>query len=174
MADYEVILKQYDPLWRTEYQQEKDRIAAVLREKILDIQHIGSTSVEGLDAKPIIDIAVAVKHLVIAEDCAAPLRAIGYEYVHKPEFPSRRFFRKGTWRKGTHHLHMYDLHSADWQNNLLFRDYLQNHPRVLQQYCKLKQALAAQHPADRTAYTLAKAPFIANVIELAREETRRQ
>ncbi|GGA14530.1 hypothetical protein GCM10008018_69270 [Paenibacillus marchantiophytorum] len=101
-----------------------------------------------------------------------PLRKLGYEYVPKVDFPNRRFFRKGEWRKGTHHLHVYELSSDEWNNNLLFRNYLRSHPEKLVEYAQLKKHLASLYLEDRTTYTQQKAPFIQSVIELAKKLTR--
>lgn len=64
-----------------------------------------------------------------------------YEYVHKSDFPERKFFRKGKWRAGTHHLHVYAMSGPQWRNNILFRDYLRNHADTLLQYYRLGDLL---------------------------------
>jgi GrpB-like predicted nucleotidyltransferase (UPF0157 family) len=168
---YQVNIEDYNPKWVSLFNDEKKKIVEVLGNKGIAIEHIGSTSVKGLVAKPIIDIAVAVKELGETDSFVDSLQSIGYEYVPKAEFPKRRFFRKGEWRKGTHHLHVYEIMSVEWRKNLLFRDYLRKHPDKLHQYAKLKGNLAAMHPDDRTTYTNEKAPFIQEIIDLARKES---
>jgi GrpB-like predicted nucleotidyltransferase (UPF0157 family) len=170
--DYPVTIVEYNPEWKKQFEQEKTQIGNVLGNNALAIEHIGSTSIDGLIAKPIIDIAVAVNDLNDADSFIEPLRTIGYEYVPKADFPSRRFFRKGEWRKGTHHLHVYEITGEQWKNNLLFRDYLKNHPDQLRQYADLKKNLVVLHPDDRTTYTNKKAPFIQKIIDLAKNEKR--
>ncbi|WP_373291391.1 GrpB family protein [Paenibacillus marchantiophytorum] len=133
---------------------------------------MGSTSIVGLPSKLILDIAVGVNYLDEADLFIEPLRKLGYEYVPKVDFPNRRFFRKGEWRKGTHHLHVYELSSDEWNNNLLFRNYLRSHPEKLVEYAQLKKHLASLYLEDRTTYTQQKAPFIQSVIELAKKLTR--
>lgn len=166
--NYEVIIVKYNPLWIEQFEQEKERIQLALGNKAVSIEHIGSTSIRGLPAKPIIDIAVGVKKFGEADLFIEPLQIIGYEYVPKKEFPNRRFFRKGEWRKGTHHLHVYETSSDEWNNNLLFRDYLREHPETLRRYAQIKEELAKLYPDDRNTYTNLKAPFIQSVIETAK------
>lgn len=74
------------------------------------------------------------------------------------------------WRAGTHHLHVYKYEGEEWENNILFRDYLKNHPDVLQQYYQLKKELAEKHHSDRAVYTKAKSPFITKIIQKAGKE----
>ncbi|MGE7762590.1 GrpB family protein [Peribacillus sp. NPDC097895] len=131
---------------------------------------MGSTSVKGLGAKPILDIMTGVHHLDEVDMFIEPLQSIGYVFVAHKEFPDRRFFRKGQWRAGTHHLHFYKYGSEQWKNQLSFRDYLRTHPNVRDQYQQLKLFLAQKHPADIVGYTKAKAPFIQNVIESAKKK----
>ncbi|MEO3946013.1 GrpB family protein [Gorillibacterium sp. CAU 1737] len=167
---YEVNVVEYNPEWPKQFKLDRARIIEVLGDQALAVEHIGSTSVAGLPAKPILDIAVAVKDLRAADSFVEPLQSIGYEYVPKEEFPKRRFFRKGEWRKGTHHLHVYELASEEWENQLGFRNYLRNHPDALRQYAELKKKLAHLYPDDRITYTNEKAPFIQSIIALAKAE----
>ncbi|TKH07411.1 GrpB family protein [Peribacillus simplex] len=163
-----VKIEDYNPDWVHEFQQERSRIMKVLKNYSLCIEHIGSTSVIGLGAKSILDIMAGVQHLDEVDTFIEPLNSIGYEFVPHKEFPERRFFRKGQWRAGTHHLHIYKFGSEQWVNQLSFRDYLRSHPDVRKQYQELKLSLAQKHPGDIVGYTKAKAPFIQNVIESAR------
>lgn len=166
-----VKVEDYNPDWVGEFQQEKARITEVLKNySPLCVEHIGSTSVKGLGAKPILDIMAGVRHLDEADTFIEPLKSIGYEFVQHQEFPERRFFRKGQWRAGTHHLHIYRFGSEQWKNQLSFRDFLRSHPDVRKQYQQLKRSLSQKHRADIVGYTEAKAPFIQYVIESAKKE----
>ena len=91
-----ITIAHYDPQWPILYEEEKARILGVIGDKVVAIEHIGSTAVPGLGAKPIIDITVAVRHLADAEKCIEPLQSVGYEYVPEYEvsIPERRYFRK--------------------------------------------------------------------------------
>ena len=158
----------HDPAWKQRFLEEKMRLQAAIGAYVLDIQHIGSTAVPGIVAKPIIDIGAAVENFEAANVCVAPLTALGYEYHGENGIPRRHFFVFGTPR--SIHLHMFERSSAEWQNHLLFRDYLRSHPQQAAAYSALKIELAARLGHDRASYTDAKAPFISRVIVLAREE----
>lgn len=90
--------------------------------------------------------------------------------MYHKEFPERRFFRKGQWRAGTHHLHFYQFEGKHWNNQILFRNYLRNNLDVLKEYHQLKVDLAEKFRFDRVSYTENKAPFIQNVLQKAKNE----
>ncbi|MCG3218792.1 MAG: GrpB family protein [Candidatus Heimdallarchaeota archaeon] len=165
-----VIIVEYNPQWAVIFEQERIKLANLLGEKIQRIEHIGSTSVPNLGAKPIIDILIGVKSLVDADQCVPLLQSVGYEYVpeHEREIPERRYFNYGMPR--TQHIHMVELTSSFWEVNLLFRDYLRRHLEVAQEYYKLKTKLASQFKFNREGYTNAKAEFIQSVIMKAQAE----
>lgn len=167
---YPVGIVNYDPQWPVLYEEEKGRILDVIGRRIAAIEHIGSTAVPELAAKPIIDIMIAVRRLADADKCIEPLQDIGYEYVREfeVEMPERRFFRKGPPEERTYHIHMIELTSEFWERHLLFRDYLRTHPEVAQQYYQLKKELAARYGSDREAYAEAKTPFIESIVAKSR------
>lgn len=167
----QVVIEDYSSNWPVEYEKEAMKINKIFGDKVLGIEHIGSTSVEGLGAKPIIDFMVGISDLKEAEEFTGALQEIGYEYVFHKTFPNRRFYRKGEWRAGTHHLHVYKYGSEEWNHNIWFRDYLRSHPDALIQYNQLKKDLAEKHNMDRVAYTNAKHPFITEIIDKAKSET---
>jgi len=103
--DGKIIIKPYQHYWHKEFLNEKNKIVPLLHEEIIAIEHIGSTAVEGVGAKPLIDMMIGVTNLQITENWREALEGIGYEYVPK-KTPNWRFFRKGKWRAGTHHLHV--------------------------------------------------------------------
>ena len=140
-------------------------MAAAVGYHILDIQHVGSTAIPGIPAKPIIDIAIAVANFEAAHVCIAPIEQLGYLYRGEYGLPRRHYFVKGNPR--THHLHMNEMNSQDWQNQILFRDYLRQHPEMAQAYAALKTRLAGQYQQDRERYLQEKAPFIEEVLRLA-------
>jgi GrpB-like predicted nucleotidyltransferase (UPF0157 family) len=92
-----VLIKNYDPIWELQFEEEKGKILSAIPKKIIHIEHIGSTSIKGLGAKPIIDIMIGVTKLEDFEELIQPLSTIDFEYVPKPELTDRRFFRKGLW-----------------------------------------------------------------------------
>lgn len=167
-----VVIVDYDPHWPVLYEQEKGRIVSAIGPKVLAIEHVGSSAVPGLGAKPIIDIMVAVRRLSDAEECIESLLSIGYEYV--PEYneiiPERRYFHKGPAEARTHHLHMVELTSEFWERHLLFRDFLRRRPQEAKRYWELKKELAERFRSDREAYTEAKSAFIESAVARARAE----
>lgn len=166
----EVVVVEYNPLWPTLFEEEKARILSLINPWVARVEHIGSTAIPGLGAKPIIDIMVGLRSLDDARHCIPVLETIGYEYVPKYEIvmPERRYFRKGSPRsKRTHHLHMVETASEFWERHLLFRDYLREHEETAGDYYELKKALAERFRFDLGAYTDAKTDFIQQVVEQA-------
>lgn len=167
--DKEITIEDYNSNWPKQFEKEKVKLKEILADKVISIEHIGSTSVEGLGAKSILDIAIGVNNLEVVSEFIEPLKQIGYEFVYHKEFPERRFFRKGQWRAGTHHLHFYQFEGEHWNNQILFRNYLRNNPDFLKEYHQLKVDLAEKFRFDRVSYTENKTPFIQNVLHLSRK-----
>ena len=158
----------YDPAWPAEFEHERALIACALGGRMLGIEHVGSTAVAGLGAKPIIDITVSVRRLADGENCVRPLEGLGYVYRGDGGIPGRLYFSKPTTRPRTHHLHMVEHGSDFWQRHILFRDYLRKHPDEADRYYRLKVRLAAQFRDDRVGYTEAKTKFIESALARAR------
>jgi GrpB-like predicted nucleotidyltransferase (UPF0157 family) len=165
-----VNLNEYNAKWEDQFDNERNRIIDAIGDEIAGIEHIGSTSVKGLKAKPIIDIMAGIENISSTSALISPLSEIEFEYVPKPELIFRRFFRKGLWGIGTCHLHICEIHSTEWVEKILFRDYLRKFPGAAQEYALLKSELAAKYKYDRPAYTKQKEPFIKNIIEKAKRE----
>ena len=163
-----VVIAPYRSDWSAQYEKASEEVKEVFGSAILGMEHIGSTSVYGLSAKPIIDFMVGVQDLSVVNPFIEPLRDIRFEHVFHPELPNRRFFRRGERGAGTHHLHIYTFGSDEWNQNLLFRNYLRANSGALKRYEQLKKQLANQYPQDRAAYTKAKHPFITEIIEMAK------
>ncbi len=165
----------YDACWPALYEEERGRILATIGPWVADIQHVGSTAVPGLGAKPIIDIMVGLRSLEDARRCIGSLETIEYEYVpeYEVEMPYRRYLRRrlpdGHPVLG-YHLHMVETASGFWQRHLLFRDYLREHPETAGQYEALKRELAARYGSDHDGYSGAKTEFITGIEAKAREE----
>lgn len=172
MPDVDIVIAEYDPRWPLLFQEERDRILSVIGEWVDAVEHVGSTAVPGLGAKPIIDTMVGVRRLDDASKCIEPLVSIGYKYVpdHEVEIPERRYFNRITPGAITHHLHMVETGCDFWVRHLLFRDYLRRDPEVARQYYQLKKVLAARYASERRAYTDAKTPFIESVVARARAD----
>jgi GrpB-like predicted nucleotidyltransferase (UPF0157 family) len=165
-----VRLTPYTNVWKQLFDEEKSHLQAAVGKYVLDIQHVGSTSIPGMVAKPIIDIAIAVNNFEEACVCLMPVEQLGYEYKGEYGIPRRHFFIKGNPR--THHIHMNELGSRDWNDQLIFRNYLTQHQEYAKEYAELKMELARQYPADRQAYLERKAPFIGRVLQVARSEAK--
>jgi GrpB-like predicted nucleotidyltransferase (UPF0157 family) len=160
-----VIVVPYDEAWPSLYLEERTRIERALGSLAEGIEHVGSTAVPGLAAKPILDIMVGVRSLRDADRCIQPLEWLSYEYRGDAGVPDRLFFGKGAPR--THHLHVAEVGGEFWVNHLAFRDYLRTHPQTAREYARLKYELADRFCADRAAYTEAKRGFILEVVRRA-------
>jgi GrpB-like predicted nucleotidyltransferase (UPF0157 family)/protein associated with RNAse G/E len=167
-----VTLSPYHAEWPVLFRDEATQLQSAIGAHVLDIQHVGSTSIPGIPAKPIIDIAVAVDNFEAAAICIQPLEALGYHYRGEAGIPRRHYFSKGD--PSTYHLHMNEISSADWQQQIAFRDYLRQHPAQALAYAQLKIQLAQQFPTDRLAYTESKSGFIAGVLQKALPATALQ
>lgn len=171
MKKIEVVLSDYDPNWEGQFLNEKRSIQEAIGPAILGIEHIGSTSIKGLKAKPIIDILLGVQRIEGVSELIEALKIIGYEYVPKPELMDRRrFFRKGLWGQGTCHLHICEYNSSEWIDKCLFRDYLRLNAQTADEYETLKEQLAVHFQYDRQTYTKKKEPFIQNTIAKAKNK----
>lgn len=170
----EVVIVEYDPRWSLMFEEEAARIAEVLSKNlVVCIEHIGSTAVPGLAAKPIIDLLVSVCSLAEAKQIAvSPLEELGYAYWFDNPDPHRMFFVKGLPPNGprTHHVHIIESDSI-LQERLLFRDYLREHPDEASRYAQLKRDLAQQFLTDREAYTSGKTEYVQSVMQKIRQES---
>lgn len=157
----------YDPKWAEYFRTEKELLQKMMGGSALEFRHIGSTSIVGLPAKPIVDILVGVRTLVEVEPFVKDLKLIGYEDRGNGDKPGRRYFVKGAAEKRTHHLNFCELNGLFWTQHVSFRDYLEKHPDARNQYAELKRALAAKFPNDRPAYTKGKEEFVRSILKLA-------
>ncbi|MFI4955757.1 MAG: GrpB family protein [Gammaproteobacteria bacterium] len=140
-------------------------------EHLIDIQHVGSTAIPGMLAKPIIDIQIAVDSLTTVKQLAiSVLEADGYQYWYDNPNQERMFFVKGMppfGEKRTHHVHICEPTYREWPAKILFRDYLIAHSEKAKEYAALKIMLSKQHTEDREKYTEAKTQFIESVLKMA-------
>jgi GrpB-like predicted nucleotidyltransferase (UPF0157 family) len=160
-----VMLFSYNPEWKKIYKKEKELLLSVLGDQILDIQHIGSTSVPGVESKPIIDIVVAVKRIKDVENLIESVEKLGYEYKREAGVSGRRFFVKGSEKNRTHYVHMVKLDGRQWKNLTNFRDYLLEDKKNIKEYNELKESLARKYKDDRDTYTKKKSFFISRAIK---------
>lgn len=164
-----VKLLPHNPIWLQLFEEEKARLLQALGDKIIDIQHIGSTSIPGIVAKPIIDISVGIKSMKNSHQFIPLLEALGYEY--RPNFGGpniQLMFVKGEEKSRTHYLHLMKYNGQIWQDDILFREFLRRNPKRAKEYANLKQELAKQFADDRTRYTASKADFIKETLKIAK------
>jgi GrpB-like predicted nucleotidyltransferase (UPF0157 family) len=152
----------YDPSWPEQFETERARVAASLGELPARVEHIGSTAVPGLAAKPIVDVMVGRPSGSELAPYVEALRGLGYDYRGENGLPGRHYFKRADPRP--YHLHLVVLGGDFWRTHLLFRDALRQSPRLALEYERLKRDLAARHGDDRLAYTSAKGPFITGVL----------
>jgi len=152
-----------DPAWPALFARERQALAQGIGPWLAGtIEHIGSTAVAGLPAKPVIDIMAGVVSLEASRPAIEAAAALGYCYFpYRPD--TEHWFCKPSTAFRTHHLHLVPFGSEQWQGTLAFRDYLRSHPAEAAEYAALKRRLAQQHRDDREAYTEAKSPFITRV-----------
>ncbi|MFD1675780.1 GrpB family protein [Alicyclobacillus fodiniaquatilis] len=165
----EVNVVPYNPNWTVEYGKERTALLKILSPHIVAIEHVGSTSIEHQDAKPIIDIFAAVKPFhnhAVYESLLSPHR---YHYA-ETGMTGRHLFAKAYNGVRTHHLHILPIEGFYQRNQILFRDYLRAHPAFVQGYGAIKRNLAKEYHSDSDGYTRAKTAFIQRVVDLARAE----
>jgi GrpB-like predicted nucleotidyltransferase (UPF0157 family) len=162
-----VQLVPYAPTWATLFQAERARLQEALRADALDIQHIGSTAVPGLAAKPILDLGIAVVAEAAVAACVPRLRALGCTCRGYRGSDQGHFFDQGPEQHLTHYLHLLPIGEPAWSNYLRFRDYLIAHPAARDAYMQLKQDLAVQFAENRAAYSAAKATFVQQILAAA-------
>jgi GrpB-like predicted nucleotidyltransferase (UPF0157 family) len=166
----QVELVDHDPSWAGLYEQERDRLSGVFDGRVVAIEHIGSTSVPDLCAKPIVDVLVGLAELELTDEQIAAMEKLGYDYLGEHGLPGRLFFRKDP---RTHHVHVVQHGGEHWERQLVFRDTLRSDPEERRRYDEFKRRLAAEgHPRD--AYTELKTPFIREVEARARARDDRQ
>jgi len=156
----------HDPLWTAAYTIEAEQLQHILNKVLVGMHHIGSTAVEGLCAKPVIDIMPVVTNIEFVDGYNPELAAIGYECMGEYGMPGRRYFRKGA-KQRTHHVHVFETGNLfDTTRHLAVRDYLRAHPQVALEYGRLKMGLAARFPQDMDGYCDGKDAFVKQ-LELA-------
>ncbi len=164
-----VVVVPYDARWLARFASEERLIREALEVPISAVHHIGSTSVEGLAAKPIIDIMLVVAQIESLDGQTDAMAAIGYEAWGEHGIPGRRYFTKGGPHARSHQVHAFAGDNPAVARHLAFRDYLRAHPEVTREYAALKQRAASDHPTSIDAYMDAKDAFIKHHEALALE-----
>ena len=168
-----VKLVEYNPKWHLNFEKEAKKLRKVLGRDCVDVQHVGSTAIPGILAKPIVDIALIVPSLKKVRLYQEKLKDIGYELKKNDTRKERLFFTKGPESKRTHYLHIGEIGSGYAEDMILFRDYLHNHRNEAKKYLALKEMLAEKYRNTREIYTAKKSKLIEEVIKKAKKFGRR-
>jgi GrpB-like predicted nucleotidyltransferase (UPF0157 family) len=159
-----VELVDHDPSWAELYEQEAAKLSGIFDGAVVEIEHIGSTSVPDLCAKPVIDVLVGLSELQLTDEQISAMEELGYHFLGEHGLPGRLFFRK---ESRTHHVHVVEHAGEHWERQLTFRDTLRADAEERKRYDEFKRRLAAEgHPRD--VYTELKTPFIRAVEARAR------
>ena len=159
-----VIVVPYNPNWVKQYEGASLEIKAALGINLVDIHHIGSTSIPGIYAKPIIDMLVVVNDLLLLDKDSCHMEDLGYEARGEFGIEGRRYFpRNNAVGERTHQVHAFQAGSTHIHRHLVFRDYMRSHPAAAHDYAVLKRRLAEAHPYDLNAYMDGKDAFIQNM-----------
>jgi GrpB-like predicted nucleotidyltransferase (UPF0157 family) len=168
MEKVEVIVLDYDPSWPEHFENIKARLLPGLSQFSVDIQHVGSTSVSGLSAKPVIDIDVIAEKPKETKGILTAIQQLGYEHLGDLGIKGREAFKKiekeGEDNLARHNLYLGLRHSISIQNHLRLRDFLRREHEVAAEYGKLKKELAKKYPNNRALYTEKKSDFILNLL----------
>lgn len=151
----------YHSEWKDLFEKEKQLLSSIFLPLFADIYHIGSTSVPGLSAKPIIDILLAADKLTEVEEATPQIVAAGYEAKGENGIPGRRYFQKSD-EEGVRkvHLHAYEKGNPELHRHLVFRDYLRDHPKEAKRYAEVKESAAKKYEYDIESYIAEKSPLV--------------
>ncbi len=157
----------YDPSWAEEYQKEEKILREILKGVDVRIEHVGSTSIPGLSAKPIIDIAIGTKSKEQLYEVAKCLEKAGYDMLDSFDEKGEVLARKGTPECRTHYIHIQLLGGEYWNEFIYFKKYLLDHPECVEAYQKLKEELSVKYADERKKYTASKNEFITDILQKA-------
>lgn len=168
-----VIVTPYNQNWPAMFKTEAELLRGIFGPELLDIHHIGSTSVEGLAAKPVIDLLPVCPNIEAIDAFNEAMTAAGYEPKGENGLPGRRFFQKGGDER-THHVHLYEAGHPDIERHLAFRDYVRAHPSASKEYGALKTELANRFPTNMEAYIEGKNEKVLEIERKALDWYRRR
>jgi len=171
-----VKLVSHNSKWAELFEEEKYLLKKTFGDTIIAIEHIGSTAIPDILAKPIIDINIGVKSLEVAGEMKEKFEKLGYE--HRPFVSGKtknvskwqELYVRGTEAKRTHYVHVTVFGGSYWKNDLLFRDFLRKNPERAKQYVELKKQLAEKYADNRAIYTENKEQFIQETLKMAKND----
>lgn len=157
----------YDPEWSAEFQRIRDTVLAVLDGLCIGVEHVGSTSVPGLAAKPIIDLDVVISTRLLFPAVRDALHSIGYQHRGNLEIPGREAFLQPP-ETYPHHLYVCSVDTPNLHDHLILRDMLRSRPDLRDRYAAIKREMAQLHPHDIDAYIDGKSALIAEIMSIGR------
>lgn len=160
----------YTQKWKKEYLKQEKKLKKLLKNFNIQIEHIGSTSIIGCSAKPIIDIAIGVQSLEYGKQLIPILEKNGWNHSGTADCGVRWFLKKEKGNLSTHFIHIEDINSRIWQNHIIFRDYLNTHPEKVAEYSRIKKDCEIKFKENRKGYAQTKNPFIEETIKTALKE----
>ena len=162
-----MVVLPYDEAWKEDFEDIKAELMPALDGLVLSIEHVGSTSVPGLAAKPIIDIDVVIEDEAVFEKVKTALESIGYCHEGNLGIPGREAFQyDGKEHLRNHHLYVCSKEAAELKRHLSFRDYLLTHPEAVKEYSRVKEEGAKLYPNDIDGYIAHKSPFIEGIYQI--------
>lgn len=164
MAAKRVVVEAYSKTWKNDFEDIRSELMAVLEGKVISVEHVGSTSVEGLSAKPIIDIDVVIEDATSFAAVKEALESVGYDHEGDLGVKGREAFKyEGKEHLRKHHLYVCTRDAAELRRHVSFRDYLRSHPEAVEEYSRIKEEGAKLFPEDIDGYINYKAPFIESI-----------
>ena len=157
-----VIVTDYQYEWPGQFEKAAEEMERIFGEECIGIHHIGSTSIEGMAAKPIIDLLAVVREIERVEEFNEKMEELGYEAKGENGLPGRRYFQRGGDQR-THHVHIYAQGSPEIERHLVFRNYLRENPQVAEEYGILKKKLANDFPYDIEKYIAGKEELVTRI-----------
>lgn len=170
LEENQVVLMNLHEKCKLIFEYEKQVILKHLQDLCITIEHVGSTSIKGVLAKPIVDIAVGVQDLNVLKSIPPILINAGYEHLHEHGSEDRLLFVKRVNNRCFLHIHVEIYQGESWQNHVLFKKYIQENSQALFEYNQIKEQLAAVYSNDRELYTTGKANFIQSCIQKAKHK----
>ena len=167
MRTAKVLVLPYDRTWKSDFEEIKAEIENVIGDFIIGIEHVGSTSVEGMSAKPCIDLDVIIKDYSVFETVVSKLETIGYIHEGDLGIKDREAFKYSDKpHLKTHHLYVCPQYSEELHRHMSFRDYLRSHPEAVRKYSSVKETAARMFPEDIDKYIEYKSPCIEEIYML--------
>jgi GrpB-like predicted nucleotidyltransferase (UPF0157 family) len=169
--DEKIHIEEYNPEWVRQFIYEKEQLCNALGDKVLGIEHIGSTSIPGIWAKPIVDIMIGVNSLPLEKSFIAKLIELGYENLGEAGVSGRIYFRKRSPK--AYNVHITQFGNLIWKNNIFLRDFLLSNKDEAMRYSELKKNIMAEGVNNLLEYSERKADFINEILKKANEKSNK-